>query len=562
MLHIGVYSCIFYSGFSVYVCQHIKSLISFSCSCSFNCTHLGLSSDSEEFAFNDSHHSAEQMARVYYHSCLDKNETIESRGAEPLIHFIEDVGGWNISGVFDESKWHFQTILQLLHNKYNRGGGLFTWAVGADEKNSTNNIIQIDQSGLILPTRDYYLNQTAHEKVIKAYVSYMTKIGVLLGGNEVEVRRQFEEVLAFETRIANITIPAEERRDDERMYHKMTLKEVQTMAPFINWTEYFTFAFEQVNEIISEDEEVVLYTPDYLKNISAIIEEYNSTSEGRVTLANYMVWSVAQTLTPTLSKPFRDASKILRKALIGTEGQETPWRYCVSDTNNVMGFALGAMFVKSVFKGEAKELAQSMIQEVKDAFKDNLPHLQWMDEETRKLAKEKADAITDMIGFPDFILDPDKLDEKYLGLEFHEEEYFENNIKVSMFSMHKNLEKKSAPINKTEWEMTPPAVNAYYAPTKNQIVFPAGILQAPFYDPAYPKSLNFGAMGVVMGHELTHAFDDQGREYDKEGNLHRWWRDKTLAHFVERVQCYIDQYSNYSTNGDYVSMKFFNFKKT
>lgn len=131
-------------------------------------------------------------------------------------------------------------------------------------------------------------------------------------------------------------------------------------------------------------------------------------------------------------------------------------------------------------------------------------------------------------------------------LDFQEDEYFENNIKVNMFSLRKNLERKISSPNKTEWEMTPPAVNAYYAPTKNQIVFPAGILQAPFYDVTFPKSLNFGAMGVVMGHELIHAFDDQGREYDKEGNLHQWWRNKTLWHFVQRIQCYIDQYSNYT----------------
>lgn len=137
-------------------------------------------------------------------------------------------------------------------------------------------------------------------------------------------------------------------------------------------------------------------------------------------------------------------------------------------------------------------------------------------------------------------------------MEFEEDKYFENNIKVSIFSLRKNLEKKMKPANKTEWEMTPPAVNAYYAPTKNQIVFPAGILQAPFYDMNYPKSLNFGAMGVVMGHELTHAFDDQGREYDKEGNLHRWWKDNTVWHFVQRIQCFIDQYSNYSINDDQV----------
>lgn len=177
------------------------------------------------------------------------------------------------------------------------------------------------------------------------------------------------------------------------MYNKISLSSLQTLAPFLNWTEYFDSAFSQINASLSANESIVLYSPDYLSNLSSLLIEYNGTEEGRVVLANYLVWSAAQTLTPTLSKSFRDASKILRKALIGSEGIETPWRYCVSDTNNVMGFALGAMFVRSVFKGRSKELAQLMIQEVKDAFKENLPSLQWMDPDTRVLAMEKVSII-------------------------------------------------------------------------------------------------------------------------------------------------------------------------
>ncbi|RWS12030.1 endothelin-converting enzyme 2-like protein [Dinothrombium tinctorium] len=243
------------------------------------------------------------------------------------------------------------------------------------------------------------------------------------------------------------------------------------------------------------------------------------------------------------------------KSIWGSEGSESPWRYCVSDTNNVMGFALGAMFVQNVFHGDSKPMAELMIAEIKSAFIENLPNLKWMDAETRKLAKEKADAITDMIGFPDFILNPEKLDEKYEGLNFAEDEYFENNVKFNMFSLKKNIKKIGKPANRSEWEMTPPTVNAYYTPTKNQIVFPAGILQAPFYDVNYPKSLNFGAMGVVMGHELTHAFDDQGREYDKSGNLHHWWKNSTIKNFEERIKCFIDQYNAYEVNGDHINGK-------
>lgn len=207
------------------------------------------------------------------------------------------------------------------------------------------------------------------------------------------------------------------------------------------------------------------------------------------------------------------------------------------------------MFVREVFHGEAKPLAEEMIDEVRRAFKNNLPHLDWMDKETRKLAEEKADAISDMIGFPDYILNAKELDKKYHDLNITSKDYFQNNVRVYMFNLKKNLEKLSQPVNRTRWGMTPPTVNAYYTPTKNQIVFPAGILQLPFYDRGNPKSLNFGAIGVVMGHELTHAFDDQGREYDKEGNMHQWWNNETIAKFKNRTKCFEKQYGSYKING-------------
>lgn len=247
----------------------------------------------------------------------------------------------------------------------------------------------------------------------------------------------------------------------------------------------------------------------------------------------------------------------MRKALIGSDGGEEVWRYCVSDTNNAIGFAIGAMFVREVFHGEAKPQAEEMINEIRNAFKQNFMNLKWMDDETRRMAEEKADAISDMIGFPDYILDPVQLDERYKDLDIDPGKYFKNNINLNMFNLKKNLEKLDQPVNKTKWGMTPPTVNAYYTPTKNQIVFPAGILQLPFYDLKNPKSLNYGGMGVVMGHELTHAFDDQGREYDKNGNLHQWWNNRTIKRFKDRANCIARQYNGYQ-----ISNKNLNGKQT
>ncbi|GIY38903.1 endothelin-converting enzyme homolog [Caerostris darwini] len=333
--------------------------------------------------------AAEEKARVYYLSCLDKNETVDKLGGQPMLELLNKVGGWNISGDFNISQWNFQRTLEILHNQYSRGG---------------------------LPTRDYYLNKSKDDEVLVAYLTYMTKVGVLLRGEENSTREQMEDVIEFETKLANITIPADERRDDEQLYHKTNISELQELAPVIDWSQYFNSAFKQVNREIPTSQELIIYAPEYIRKMSELVTQYLSTPEGKIVVSNYLAWSLVQSLVARLSKPFREASKILRKALVGSEGGESPWRYCVSDTNEVIGFALGAMFVREVFHGESKPMAETMINEIRDAFKENLPLLKWMDPETRKLAKEKADSITDMIGFPEFILNPKKLDEKYDGV--------------------------------------------------------------------------------------------------------------------------------------------------
>ncbi|CAB0034664.1 unnamed protein product, partial [Trichogramma brassicae] len=374
-------------------------------------------------------------------------------------------------------------------------------------------------------------------------------IGVLLGGEENSTRKKMQNIIDFETKIAEITTPQEERRDEEKMYNLMTLQELQEKAPFFSWLKYFQNATSLLNKTISNQMKVVVYAPDYLRKLTELVRDYKKTDEKKTILNDYLVWQTVRTLTSCLSKPFRDAYKGLRKALIGSEGHEEQWRFCVNDANNVMGFAIGAMFVREVFHGKSKPMAEEMINEIRSAFTKNLKNLDWMDAETRKSAEQKANAITDMIGFPDFILNPSEIDDGFKNLQINPNEYFMNNIRINVFTLKKNLEKLDQPVNKTSWIMTPPTVNAYYTPTKNQIVFPAGILQSPFFDMKNPSSLNFGGMGVVMGHELTHAFDDLGREYDLNGNLHQWWNNATIDRFKNRTECFVDQYHNYEIEG-------------
>ncbi|CAH1165627.1 unnamed protein product [Phyllotreta striolata] len=494
---------------------------------------------------------AEQKAKMYYESCLDVNDTMEARGAQPMLDLLRKIGGWNVTeSGFDVDKWSLQNITQIVQNRYNIGG-LFSYAVGEDDKNSTRHILQIDQSGLTLPTRDNYLNKTEeHKKILDAYLDYMTKVGVLLGGELNTTKRQMRDVIEFETKLANITTPSDLRRDEEKLYHLMKLGELQLKAPFIDWRKFFEDAMRTVNKKISNKEEVVVYAPEYLGNLTVLIKEYNKTVEGKIVLNNYMVWQTVRVFTVCLSKAFRDAYKGLRTALMGSGGGEEPqWRYCIQDTNSVLGFAIGAIFVREVFDQNSKAQAEEIINNVRNAFKNNFENLKWMDEETRKVAIDKADSISDMIGYPDFVKDTNQLDERFQNLTIRRDQYFENNIHISYFNLKKNLEKINEPVNKTTWSMSPSTVNAYYTPTKNQMVFPAGILQRPFYDAAYPPSLNYGGMGVVMGHELTHGFDDQGRQFDKHGNLKHWWKNDTVDRFKERTKCVVRQYNGYKING-------------
>ncbi|XP_059487654.1 endothelin-converting enzyme homolog isoform X2 [Neocloeon triangulifer] len=488
---------------------------------------------------------AEVKAKMYYQSCMDPNGTIESLGATPLLEMLDEVGGWNVSGkTFNVTKWDLQKSLHILQLKYGMNG-LFSWAVNEDDKNSSRYAIQIDQGGLTLPTTAHYLNKTTNAKVIQAYLEYMVNVGVLLGGEKNATTDQMREVINFETEIARITTPSDERRDEEKLYHSMSLTELQDLAPFMNWLDYFNEAFRMVDKKLTPNDTVIVYAPEYLHNLTKIISTYKQNETGKIVINNYLVWQMIHSMAFYLSKDFRQAFKGLRKVLTGTQGEDESWRYCVADTNSVLGFAVGAMFVREKFNNKSKEFAESMLNEIRLSLKENIENVPWMDDETKSAAISKANAITDMIGFPDYILSAKLLDTKYKQLEIQGNEYFRNNIRAIQFNLVEMLEKLNQSVNRTLWGMTPPTVNAYYNPTKNQIVFPAGILQLPFFDVNNPAALNFGGMGVVMGHELTHAFDDQGREYDKEGNLNHWWNNNTIEKFKQQTKCIVDQYANY-----------------
>uniref|UniRef100_A0A803TEQ1 endothelin-converting enzyme 1 n=1 Tax=Anolis carolinensis TaxID=28377 RepID=A0A803TEQ1_ANOCA len=498
----------------------------------------------ENATFNSSS-EAERKTQRFYLSCL-KEQKIEELGSQPLMDLIEKIGGWNITGPWNQT--NFMEVLKLVSGTY-RASPFFTVFVGADSKSSNSNIIQLDQSGLFLPSRDYYLNKTANEKVLAAYLDYMVELGMLLGGARASTEEQMQQVLELEIQLANLTVPQDERRDDEKIYHKLTIADLQVLAPGIDWLDFISSFLSPLE--LTDAEPVVVYGKEYLEQVSQLI---NNTDKS--VLNNYMIWNLVQKMVSSLDQRFETAQEKLLESLYGTKKSCTPrWQTCISNTDDTLGFALGSLFVKATFDRHSKQIAEDMIAEIRSAFEESLDQLDWMDEKTRQAAKEKADSIYDMIGFPEFILDDKELDDVYDGYDVSEDSFFQNMLNFYNFSARFMADQLRKPPNRDQWSMTPQTVNAYYLPNKNGIVFPAGILQAPFYARNHPKALNFGGIGVVMGHELTHAFDDQGREYDKEGNLRPWWQNSSLEAFKNRTECMTEQYSKYLVNGEHVNGK-------
>ncbi|GFY63898.1 endothelin-converting enzyme homolog [Trichonephila inaurata madagascariensis] len=427
-------------------------------------------------------------------------------------------GGWTISGDFDIKDWNFQRMLEVQHNQFG-GTAFFTWIVEPDLKNSTRNTIVVYKPFLTLYTRDNYLNETKDDEILDACLSYMTEVGVLLGGDENATTVLMKGVLDFETKLAEIILPVEEKMDQDKIYEKMTIADLQELMPFIHWTHYFDSAFNNVGRKISASEDVVIYEKEYFVKLTELVTKYLSNPQRTVTLINYATWTVIRETINYLSKPFRKAKEVLDEAFSGSEDKEIRWATCFSAVDDGITSALSAMFIREAFEGEKKAMAESMVDKIKQVFKENLYHIDWMDPETQKRAAEKVDSLHEMIGFPDYIKYPDQVDEEYKDLEFSETDYFNNNMNVLQYNFRKDMKKLDLAPNRTEWMMSATDINAYYSTSLNHIAITAAYLQPPFYDINYPKSINFGVMGSVMGHEITHAFDDSANTLNGKTTL-------------------------------------------
>jgi len=409
-------------------------------------------------------------------------------------------------------------------------GALFNFSSGQDFKNSNDVIAQFDQGGLGLPDRDYYLKDDPKSVEIRQkYVAHVARMMELAGAKPDQAKADADAVMKFETALAKGSLDLVSRRDPEKVYHKMTRQELAALSPAFRWNEYFSASgapqFESIN----------VSHPEFVKAINSAVEG-TSLNDWKT----YLTWHLIHSSAAMLPTPFTQESfNFYGKTLQGMEAMRPRWKRCVDFTDQDLGEALGKKYVEKTFGAEGKARTLKMVDALEKALGEDIEKLDWMTPETKQAALAKLKAITNKIGYPDHWRD-------YSSLTIKPDDALGNSFRANEFETHRVLNKIGKPVDRSEWDMTPPTVNAYYDPQMNNINFPAGILQPPFFSSKVDDAVNFGGIGMVIGHELTHGFDDQGSQFDAKGNLKDWWTPKDSEEFHQREACIADEYSGFS----------------
>jgi putative endopeptidase len=460
----------------------------------------------------------------FYTACMDEKD-IESSGLKPLDGEMAHIAA--ISSVT-----LLQNEIARLHTLGVRV--LFGFGSGQDDKDSAQTIAQASQGGLGLPDRDYYTKQDERSKKLREqYRQHIVKMLRLAGENGSSAEHAASTVLALETRLAEASKTRVERRDPQANYHKMSLAELREMTPAFSWDNYLRdIGFPEIRE-------VNVRQPDFFRALNTRLQDV-PLSDWQI----YLRWHLLRASAPALSSKFvKENFAFYNRTLTGVKELLPRWRRCVNSTDRSLGEALGQKYVASAFPPEAKARAEAMVADLIAALRADLETLPWMSEPTRREALAKLSSIRLKIGYPDKWRD-------YSAYRVARGPYIENLHRSAAFEFHRALAKIGQPIDREEWGMTPPTVNAYYDAGMNEAVFPAGILQPPFFDPKADDALNYGGIGAVIGHELTHGFDDQGRQYDAKGNLRDWWTPEDVKNFQARAECIEKQFSAFVVAGD------------
>ncbi|XP_034021854.1 phosphate-regulating neutral endopeptidase PHEX isoform X2 [Thalassophryne amazonica] len=490
-------------------------------------------------------------AKIFYRSCMNETE-LELLDSKPMLKTLTEpefrwpVLGDGLGGDYQWSpgQWSLLKTLAEIRNQHSKSV-LIRLIVSPDDKNSTRYIIKLDQATLSLSSREDYITNTSTAQAFRAaLLSLMVDTAVMLGAPQKAAQTQMEQALTFETKLAEILIPAE-NRTSENMYNKYTLIRLQRSMPQFDWLAFVKAVLEYENDpslSISGTEPVIVRAPQYFKELLKLI----NTTDPR-TVANYVQWRTVFSRITTLSRRFLYRYLDYARVITGMTSLTPRWDKCVNFIENTITYATGRLFVNKHFQEDKKLMMEELIEGIRWAFIDMLEtENKWMDELTKKRAIAKAHAVLGKVGYPEFILNDTYLNEDLKQLAFNERDYYGNVMQTLKFVAQSDLAWLRKHVPRTEWFTNPTTVNAFYSSSTNQIRFPAGELQKPFFwGREYPRSLSYGAIGVIVGHELTHGFDNNGRLYDKNGNLDQWWSNSSVIAFNKATECMIEQYNNY-----------------
>ncbi len=459
----------------------------------------------------------EQKIGDFYTLAMNTGK-VNEQGLDPIADEIKRIEQLN----------NTQDLQQQVRHFHHYGiGSLFRLSSGADAKNSDMVIAQLSQGGLGMSSRDYYLKDDKRStKIREAYRDYMRKIFILSGESKKEADQKVQTIMDMETRLAKASMTRLERRDPQKTYHKMNAKELQQLCPAMDWKGYFTGLNIEVPEDIN------VRQPQFFKQVNQMLGEVPIDQ-----WKTYFKWNLLNSSASYLSDEYVKARfNFYGKTMQGQKEMKPRWRRVLNVTNRALGFAVGKKFVEAHFPPKAKKRMTNLVGNLKDAFAQRIKNLQWMSDTTQQKALEKLQVMNVKIGYPDQWRD-------YSDLTINGDAYIENVMASRRFNKNYQLSKIGQPVDEDEWFMPPQTVNAYYSPSMNEICFPAGILQPPFFYMEGDDAINYGAIGGVIGHEMTHGFDDKGRQYDKEGNLNNWWTPKDTKRFNKRSQRLVEQYN-------------------
>ena len=468
--------------------------------------------------------SNEQKIGDFYASCMDEKQ-IDADGIKPLDAEFARIDAIQNTGELQSEVARLQGL---------GVGALFGFGSTQDAKNSSQVIGGADQGGLGLPDRDYYTKTDDKSKQLREqYQEHVAKMLELAGDSAAKASTEAQSIMTLETKLAEASLTRVEQRDPVKTYHKMDRAELQTLTANWSWGNYFQdIGYANISS-------VDVSAPKFFEAVNLQLKE-TSLADWKV----YLRWHLLNTAAPWLSKPFVDENFDFNgRKLQGTKELLPRWKRCVSVTDRQLGEALGQIYVQKYFPPVAKARALEMVNQLTVALRDDLNTLSWMGPATRKQALDKLSSFTRKIGYPDKWRD-------YSAFNVDRGPLVLNLMRGSQFEFKRDLNKIGKPVDRNEWGMTPPTVNAYYDPEMNEIVFPAGILQPPFFDPNADDASNYGAMGAVIGHEMTHGFDDEGRQFDAKGNLRDWWTPDDEKNFNMRADCIEKQFDGYKVQDD------------